>query len=179
MKEGIHPEYYPEAKVTCACGNSWTVGSTQPEIRTDVCSACHPFYTGEQRIVDSGGQVDRFLKKLERRKSKMEEIERRRARKSSPELPIEKLDIRTQAKNVLLEAGVETVGDVLEMLEEGGGDALMNISGFGMKSLATLKKQLRARGFVLPGDQAPRVEEEEEEEERAAEAREIEAKMAG
>jgi large subunit ribosomal protein L31 len=175
MKEDIHPEYYPEAKVICACGNSWTVGSTQPEIRTDVCSECHPFFTGEQRLVDSGGQVERFLKKLERRKKKIAEVERRRAEKTSPELPIEELDIRTQAKNVLQEAGVETVGDVLDMLEEGGGEALMNISGFGMKSLATLKKQLRARGFVLPGDEVP----EEEEEEEATEAEELEAEMAG
>lgn len=173
MKEDIHPEYYPEAKVICACGNSWTVGSTQPEIRTDVCSECHPFFTGEQRLVDSGGQVERFLKKLERRKKKIAEVERRRAEKTSPELPIEELDIRTQAKNVLQEAGVETVGDVLDMLEEGGGEALMNISGFGMKSLATLKKQLRARGFVLPGDEVP------EEEEETTEAEELEAEMAG
>ncbi len=172
MKEDIHPDYYPEAKVMCACGNNWTVGSTQPEIRTDVCSDCHPFYTGEQRIVDSGGQVERFLKKLERRKSRMAEVDRRRERRTSPELPIEKLDMRTQAKNVLQEAGVETVGDVLAMLEEGGGEALMNISGFGMKSLATLKKQLRARGFVLPGDEAP-------EEEDTLPAEEIEAEMAG
>jgi large subunit ribosomal protein L31 len=170
MKEDIHPEFYPEAKVICACGNSWTVGSTQPEIRTDVCSECHPFFTGEQRIVDSGGQVERFLKKLERRKKKMAEIERRRAKKTSPELSIEELDIRTQAKNVLMDAEVETVGDVLEMLEEGGGEALMNIRGFGMKSLATLKKQLRARGFALPGDEAA--------EEEAGEAEEIEAEMA-
>lgn len=173
MKEDIHPDYYPEAKVVCACGNTWTVGSTQPEIRTDVCSECHPFFTGQQRLVDSGGQVERFLKKLERRKKKAAELERRRAEKTSPELPIDELDIRTQAKNVLQEAGVETVGDVLDMLEEGGGEALMNISGFGMKSLATLKKQLRARGFVLPGDEAP------EEEEETTQAEELEAEMAG
>jgi large subunit ribosomal protein L31 len=154
MKDGIHPAFYPEAKVVCACGNSWTVGSTQPEIRTDVCSECHPFYTGEQRMVDSGGQVERFLKKLERRKERIAEIERRRAKRTSPSLSIEQLDIRTQAKNVLAEAGVETVGDILGMLDEGGSEALMNIRGFGMKSLATLKKQLRARGFVLPGDES-------------------------
>jgi len=169
MKEDIHPEYYPEAKVICACGNSWTVGSTQPEIRTDVCSECHPFFTGEQRMLDTGGQVERFLKKLERRKKKMAEIERRRAKKTSPGLSIEELDIRTQAKNVLAEAGVETVGDVLELLEEGGSEALMNIRGFGMKSLATLKKQLRARGFSLPGDEAADDETTEAEEELEAE----------
>jgi large subunit ribosomal protein L31 len=56
MKKDIHPTYYPEARVTCACGESWTVGSTQEEIRVDICSACHPFFTGEQRIVDTEGQ---------------------------------------------------------------------------------------------------------------------------
>jgi large subunit ribosomal protein L31 len=105
-------------------------------------------------MVDSGGQVERFLKKLERRKEKVAEIERLKAKRTSPSLPIDRLDIRTQAKNVLAEAGLETVGDILEMLEEGGSDAMMNIRGFGMKSLATLKKQLRARGFTLPGDEA-------------------------
>ena len=64
MKKEIHPKYYPNATVTCACGNSWTTGSTVPEIRTDVCSKCHPFFTGEQRIVDSGGQVERFRRRL-------------------------------------------------------------------------------------------------------------------
>jgi large subunit ribosomal protein L31 len=67
MKENIHPKYYPEATVTCACGNSWTTGATQESIRTDVCSACHPFYTGEQRIVDTAGQVERFMRRLEKR----------------------------------------------------------------------------------------------------------------
>jgi large subunit ribosomal protein L31 len=171
MKEGIHPQFYPEAKVTCACGNSWTVGSTKPEIRTDVCSECHPFYTGEQRMVDSGGQVERFMKKLERRKKRIAELEQRKAKSTSPSLPIEKLNIRTQAKNLLAEAGIETVGEVLDMLEEGGGEALMNIRGFGMKSLATLKKQLRAQGFILPGDESAEGE--------AAEAEKIETQAAG
>ena len=171
MKEDIHPEFYPEARVVCACGNSWTVGSTQPEIRTDVCSECHPFYTGEQRILDSGGQVERFLKKLERRKEKVAQMEQRRAKKTSPTLSIEELGIRTQAKNVLLEAGIETVGDILDLLDEGGSEALMNIRGFGMKSLATLKKQLRARGYALPGDEAG-------EEEETDVAEELEAEMA-
>ena len=65
MKKDIHPEYYPEAVVRCACGNTWVTGSTVPEVRTDVCSACHPFFTGEQRIVDSEGRVDRFYRRLE------------------------------------------------------------------------------------------------------------------
>lgn len=65
MKKGIHPKYYPNAKVICSCGNTWTTGSTKPEIHTDLCNVCHPFFTGEQRIVDTAGQVDRFVKRLE------------------------------------------------------------------------------------------------------------------
>ncbi|MBC7249948.1 MAG: 50S ribosomal protein L31 [Anaerolineae bacterium] len=67
MKKDIHPKYYPNAIVRCSCGNTFTVGSTKEEIHTDVCSACHPFFTGEQRIVDTAGQVERFLRRLERR----------------------------------------------------------------------------------------------------------------
>ncbi|HIC88454.1 MAG TPA: 50S ribosomal protein L31 [Anaerolineae bacterium] len=63
----MHPKWYPEAQVICACGNTWTTGATVPVIRTDVCSACHPFFTGEQRIVDTAGQVDRFMKRLEQK----------------------------------------------------------------------------------------------------------------
>ena len=64
MKEKIHPKYYPQATVVCACGNTWKTGATVEVIRTDVCSACHPFFTGEQRIVDTAGQVDRFMRRL-------------------------------------------------------------------------------------------------------------------
>jgi len=164
MKKDTHPEFYPEAKVVCACGNTWTVGSTQAEIRTDVCSECHPFFTGEQRIVDSGGQVERFMKKLERRDRIIAEAERKRARRTSPELSIDEIDIPTRAKNVLKDVGIETVGDVLEKLEEGD-QGLTNLRGFGLKSMAELKKKLRARGFVLPGDEAEEAEEPEEVEE--------------
>jgi large subunit ribosomal protein L31 len=86
MKADIHPTYYPQAKVICSCGSTWLTGSTIPEIRTDVCNTCHPFYTGEQRIVDTAGQVDRFMKRLERRQSDAarREIEAR-ARKEADE----------------------------------------------------------------------------------------------
>ena len=66
MKPNMHPNYV-EATVTCACGNTWTTRSTRSSIRTDLCSACHPFYTGEQRIVDTAGQVERFRRRLDRR----------------------------------------------------------------------------------------------------------------
>ena len=152
MKEGIHPEYFPEAQVVCACGNTWNVGATVPVIRTDVCNKCHPFFTGEQRIVDSGGQVERFMKKLERRDRIIAKREEERERATSPELMVTELDISSRAQKVLVGAGIETVNDVLAKLEEGD-ETLTNLSGFGLKSLATLKKRLRARGFVLPGDE--------------------------
>ncbi|OGY18292.1 MAG: 50S ribosomal protein L31 [Candidatus Chisholmbacteria bacterium RIFCSPLOWO2_01_FULL_50_28] len=78
MKSDIHPTYYPEAKVTCACGNTFTIGSTKPEIQVDLCYNCHPFYTGELRLVDTQGRIERFMKKqqqavLRPRKKKLEE----------------------------------------------------------------------------------------------------------
>jgi len=79
MKKGIHPEYYPDAKVVCSCGNTWTTGSTKKIIRTDVCSACHPFYTGEQRIVDTEGQVERFMRRLRHRDEMRARVEARQS----------------------------------------------------------------------------------------------------
>ena len=67
MKKDIHPEYYPEAQVVCGCGNSFVTGATKPLIKTDICSACHPFFTGEQRIVDTAGQVERYMRRLEKK----------------------------------------------------------------------------------------------------------------
>jgi len=69
MKQGIHPEY-KTVTATCSCGNVIEVGSTGSDINLDVCSACHPFYTGKQKIVDSGGRVDRFRKRFGSRKLK-------------------------------------------------------------------------------------------------------------
>ncbi len=63
MKKGIHPEYYPNAVVRCACGNEFTVGSTKPEIRVEICSKCHPFFTGEMKFVDTEGRIEKFMKK--------------------------------------------------------------------------------------------------------------------
>jgi len=63
MKADIHPKYYPEAIVRCACGETFTTGSTKPELHVEICSKCHPFYTGKQKLVDTGGRVDRFKKR--------------------------------------------------------------------------------------------------------------------
>ncbi len=65
MKTGIHPDYHHDARVTCAsCGTTFETGSTAKELRIDVCSNCHPFYTGQQRLIDTGGQVERFRRRL-------------------------------------------------------------------------------------------------------------------
>jgi large subunit ribosomal protein L31 len=63
MKPKIHPEYYPDAQVICSCGNIFTTGSTKKTLRVELCSKCHPFFTGEQKIVDTAGRVERFKRK--------------------------------------------------------------------------------------------------------------------
>ncbi len=60
MKKDIHPTYYESAKVRCGCGNTFTIGATKPEINVDICSKCHPFYTGEEKLLDVAGRVERF-----------------------------------------------------------------------------------------------------------------------
>jgi large subunit ribosomal protein L31 len=64
MKEKLHPKYYHDAKVVCSCGNTFITGSTRQLIKVEVCGRCHPFYTGEQRIRDTGGRVERFKRRF-------------------------------------------------------------------------------------------------------------------
>ncbi len=92
MKEGIHPKWYPNARVVCACGNTWTVGAAVPELRTDVCSNCHPFFTGEQRIVDTEGQVDRFIKRLEKRQETTADTGKKRKSRKEKQAIVELVD---------------------------------------------------------------------------------------
>lgn len=66
MKQNIHPQYFPDAKITCACGASFTVGSTKPEMRVEICSNCHPFFTGSHKFVDTAGRVEKFKERLKR-----------------------------------------------------------------------------------------------------------------
>ncbi len=66
MKKGIHPKYYDKVVVRCACGNEFITGSTKKEIRVEVCSKCHPFFTGKQKFVDTAGRVESFMKKYEK-----------------------------------------------------------------------------------------------------------------
>lgn len=149
MKEAIHPQWYATASVTCACGNSWTTGATVPELRTDICSRCHPFYTGEQRIVDTEGQVDRFLKRLQVRENIIREEEERQAARISPQRPMTDLGITRRHLNVFHDQGIEVVGQFLERLEQGD-SAILEIPGIGRKALADVKRELRTLGYELP-----------------------------
>jgi len=63
MKPKIHPQYFTDAKVICACGNTFTIGSTRKMVKVELCSKCHPFFTGEQRVIDTLGRVERFKRR--------------------------------------------------------------------------------------------------------------------
>ncbi|NOY99947.1 MAG: 50S ribosomal protein L31 [Chloroflexi bacterium] len=150
MKPDIHPTYYPNAKVVCACGNTWTTGSTKEEIHTEICSKCHPFFTGDmQRIVDIEGQVDRFYKRLQARQDYVKAKESRAEARVSPERPIAELELGSRSTEALAKAGITTVGQFLEKLSRGEKEVLA-ISGFGRKSLIDIKKKLRSLGYELP-----------------------------
>jgi large subunit ribosomal protein L31 len=65
MKQKIHPKYYEDARVVCSCGNTFTVGSTKKELKVELCSQCHPFYTGQRRVLDTQGRVERFKRRYQ------------------------------------------------------------------------------------------------------------------
>lgn len=102
MKANLHPVWFPEAQVVCACGNTFVTGSTLQAIRVEICSKCHPLFTGQQKFVDTLGQVDRFMKKTEVAKVKQEEIKKiLEARKSKV---AEKKKERPSLKDLLMQA---------------------------------------------------------------------------
>jgi large subunit ribosomal protein L31 len=150
MKKDIHPTYYPDAQVVCACGNTWTTGSTRKSIHTEVCSKCHPFFTGQQqRLIDIEGQVDRFYKKLQARQSFVDQQKARDDARTSPDRTIAELELGTRPTSALEKAGITSVGQLLAKLGEGEA-AVLDIDGFGRKSLIDLKKKLRSLGYELP-----------------------------
>lgn len=150
MKKNIHPTYYADAQVICACGNTWTTGSTRKVIRTEVCSKCHPFFTGQQqRLLDVEGQVDRFYRKLQARQSYVDQQKARENSRTSLERPVEELGLGARPTDVLVKAGFKTVGQIIDKLAEGE-QAVLDIEGFGRKSLIDLKKRMRQMGYELP-----------------------------
>lgn len=83
VKEKIHPTWYPEARVHCACGSTFTTGSTMKEIAVEICSACHPLFTGQQKLVDTAGRVDKFNQRAAAAAKKKEEAAARQAAKKA------------------------------------------------------------------------------------------------
>jgi large subunit ribosomal protein L31 len=102
MKADIHPVYFSDAKVTCSCGETFTTGSTQENIRVEICSKCHPFFTGAQRFVDTLGQVERFQKKAE--ESKIKRAERQQILETKKSRVEETKREKPSLKDLLLQA---------------------------------------------------------------------------
>ena len=82
MKEKIHPKWYPEARVHCACGSTFTTGSTLPEIGVEICAACHPLFTGQQKLIDTAGRVDKFNQRVAAANKKKAEADERKRKKA-------------------------------------------------------------------------------------------------
>lgn len=83
MKDKIHPKWYTEAKVHCACGSTFITGSTMPEIAVEICSACHPLFTGQQKFIDTAGRVDKFNQRAAAAKVKQEEAAARKTKRDA------------------------------------------------------------------------------------------------
>ena len=81
VKDKIHPKWYPEAKVSCACGSTFTTGSTLPSISVEICSACHPLFTGQQKFIDTAGRVDKFNQRVAQADKKKAEATARKQKK--------------------------------------------------------------------------------------------------
>ena len=96
MKKNIHPQYFDDCKVTCACGNTFVTGATVPEIRVEVCSNCHPFFTGEMKFVDTLGKVEKFeksRKNAQEVKAKTEQVKKERVERKRPDSLREMLEL--------------------------------------------------------------------------------------
>lgn len=96
MKKSLHPEYV-KCEVTCACGNSFVTRSTVPRMRLDICSACHPFYTGKQKLVDTAGRVEQFMRKYEK-SQKLQEKALKKATKKKPSAAASTSAVKTENK---------------------------------------------------------------------------------
>lgn len=150
MKEAIHPAWH-ETPVRCmTCGTTWTTGSTVDSLTVEICSNCHPFYTGEQRIVDTEGRVDKFMKRLQQRDEIRTTLEQEEEERTPLDLPITELGLGARYTNILEDNGINMVGDVLERLgDEDDENSILAIQGIGRKVVSDMKKSLRSLGYQL------------------------------
>ena len=147
MKKDLLPKWYPDAKVIVEGEVVMTVGATMPEINVEIWSGTHPFYTGTQRLLDTEGQVDRFMRRLQRREEMVKQQEVEEEKRVPLKLSVEEMSLGTRATNALQEAGVTIVGDVMDLYEQGE-EALLALSGIGQKALIDIKRFLRAEGLI-------------------------------
>lgn len=147
MRKDIHPKYYPNAQVICSCGNTWTTGSTQPILRTDLCSKCHPFFTGEQRIVDTAGQVDRFMKRLDRYSTHQADVTKRQQELQKKleqrflKQQLGALDLNSRLSQILHDANIFTVGDLIKKIDRDRA-SLLALEGFEPKAIGEIETKL-------------------------------------
>lgn len=85
MKRDIHPKYYPEAEITCACGKAWKIGGTLEKAEIEICSACHPFYTGQEKLLDTAGRVEKFKAKKAKAEAAPKKAKKARVKKPAAE----------------------------------------------------------------------------------------------
>ena len=107
MKDGIHPKVHKNSTVTCACGNSFATISTRDSITVEICSMCHPFYTGQQKFIDAEGRIDKFIKKQkvsEDKKKVAQEVKKKKARKKTKK----STDVQPSLKEMLEKARKQT-----------------------------------------------------------------------
>mgnify|MGYP001264468288 CR=1 FL=1 len=147
MKETIHPKWYPNAKVIVEGEVVMTVGSTKPEISVEVWSGTHPFYTGTQRLMDTEGQVDRFMRRLQKRGDIQTQTETVKESRKIENLSVEEMGLGTRVNNALAQAELVTVGDVLKLLKEGD-DAVLALQGVGQTALIKIKRYMRDEELI-------------------------------
>lgn len=152
MKQGIHPAWHVTPVRCMTCGTTWTTGSTVDSLTVEICSNCHPFYTGEQRIVDTEGRVDKFMKRLQQRDQIRSQQVQREEERTPLDLPLTELKLGKRYTTILQEHGIAVVSDVLDRLgDEGDDNSILAIQGIGRKVVSDMKKSLRARGYE-PGN---------------------------
>ena len=147
MKSDIHPKWYPDAKVIVEGEEVMRVGATKPIITVEIWSGTHPFYTGTQRLLDTEGQVDRFMRRLQKREEIRAAKEKQKERRDPTNLSVEAMSLGTRASRALQEAGYTTVGDVKALLDQGD-DAVLALPGIGHKALIDIKRFLRAEELL-------------------------------
>ena len=142
MQKDIHPKWYPNAEVVFDGETVMHVGSTKPRIVVDIWSGSHPFFTGEQRLIDTEGQVDRFMRRLQQRQKMAEARVKVVEKKDLRKFEISAMGLDKRAENAFVEAGLTTVGDIADALAEGE-DTLLAIQGIGQTALINVRRYLR------------------------------------